>query len=558
MAESDIIKYEIAQAKRSNYVEAILDSKSRKKVVVAGPGTGKTYLFKIVLKETRVSLTLTFINSLVEDLSLELYGLSVVRTLHSFARSILSKLPKKQINVFPKLSYVIKDDAVILLGEEIDFDKFFYNRDDENKFVEFYKKRRIYYDYYGYTDIIFAAVKYFEQNKNKIPTYDQILVDEFQDFNKLEVSLIDLLAEKSPILLAGDDDQALYEFKNASTIHIRERYNNQMPEYESFSLPYCSRCTSVVVGAANDIIDSAKNAGFLNGRIDKSYIYFNQQKKDKESEKYSKIGYTQLFDKQLAWFIEKEIAELANDIKNHFSVLVISPFKKQSQPLIEALKRKGFQNIESSINEVPELSLLDGIKLLVENKYNNLGWRIVSKFLLSEKEVMQILHKTESDPSVKIHELIDRKLKDEVLNIVRIIKSVIANKTVDNKEYIKSLEKINLDPYKILKEVLKDEINTSSKRMGNPALRKIKIKTSTIQSSKGLSADIVFITHFDDRYFIKNNDKTKITDQDICNFLVALSRTKKKLFLISTLKKKPIFHQWINHHRIELINSNNA
>jgi hypothetical protein len=42
----------------------------------------------------------------------------------------------------------------------------------------------------------------------KVPSYNQVLVDEFQDFNQLEVSLIDLLAGKSPILLAGDDDQA--------------------------------------------------------------------------------------------------------------------------------------------------------------------------------------------------------------------------------------------------------------------------------------------------------------------------------------------------------------
>ena len=172
MTVSKGIKYTKAECDREKHIEAILHSRSIKKVVVAGPGTGKTYLFKKILEGKQNSLTLTFINSLVEDLSLELYGMSKVRTLHSFTRSILSGITKKSIKISPKLSKVIRNDAEILIGKKVDFDKLFHNRDDENKFIEFYKKRKEYYDYYGYTDIIFAAVKYFEKNKDKIPTYD--------------------------------------------------------------------------------------------------------------------------------------------------------------------------------------------------------------------------------------------------------------------------------------------------------------------------------------------------------------------------------------------------
>ena len=55
---------------RNRYVNNILNTTSNKKVVVAGPGTGKTYLFKRILKGKKKALTLTFINSLIEDLSL--------------------------------------------------------------------------------------------------------------------------------------------------------------------------------------------------------------------------------------------------------------------------------------------------------------------------------------------------------------------------------------------------------------------------------------------------------------------------------------------------------
>ncbi len=555
MTVSKEIKYTKAKCDREKHVEAILHSQSSKKVVVAGPGTGKTYLFKKILGGKQNSLTLTFINSLVEDLSLELYDLSDVRTLHSFARSIFSSITKKSIKISPKLSKVIKEDAEILIGKKVDFDKLFHNRDDENEFIEFYKKRKEYYDYYGYTDIIFAAVKYFEKDRDKIPAYDQILVDEFQDFNKLEVSLIDLLAEKSPILLAGDDDQALYEFKSASTRYIRERYSKKMPDYEPFNLPYCARCTRVVVDATNDIIDATKKSGFLKGRINKPYTYFDCEEKDKESERHSKIGYAQIFATQIPWFIEKKIGEMAECMKSKFLVLIISPFKKQSRTIAEALKRKGLQNIEYKIKDEPEISLLDGIKLLLEDKEDNLGWRIVSKFLLKEDDFISILKNTDLCPDKKIHELIKSNCKIEVNRMLKVLKCVKNNKPVNDNDFNRLLNKIEFDPYGLSKELLKEEINNTLQRIGNPAIRNIPIKATTIQSSKGLAGDLVFITHFDNRYFIKNKDKRKITDQDICNFLVSLSRTKRKVYLISSVLEEPTFLKWISKDRIEIINN---
>src|SRR5260370_27576048 len=106
MAASDSTdNYTKASAEREKHVEDILGSTSPKKVVVAGPGTGKTHLFREILKGKTNTLTLTFVNALVEDLSLELYELSDVRTLHSFARQLLTRLWKnKEVNIFSNLT----------------------------------------------------------------------------------------------------------------------------------------------------------------------------------------------------------------------------------------------------------------------------------------------------------------------------------------------------------------------------------------------------------------------------------------------------------------------
>jgi superfamily II DNA or RNA helicase len=61
-------RYARAYAERQQHIDAILASPSTKKIVVAGPGTGKTFLFKKALEGKGNTLTLTFVNSLVEDL----------------------------------------------------------------------------------------------------------------------------------------------------------------------------------------------------------------------------------------------------------------------------------------------------------------------------------------------------------------------------------------------------------------------------------------------------------------------------------------------------------
>ena len=185
-----------SRQKELNMLTRILSSNARKKVVVAGPGTGKTFLFKKILNGKTKTLTLSFVNALVDDLSLELYGISEVRTLHSFGRSELSKLLKKEVNIYSKLSAIIHQDFKILTGTEIDFDVLFHERKDDDANLDFYEARRQYYDYYGFTDVIYSAVKAFEADPKNVPSYEQVLIDEFQDFNKLEVSMIDLLASK--------------------------------------------------------------------------------------------------------------------------------------------------------------------------------------------------------------------------------------------------------------------------------------------------------------------------------------------------------------------------
>lgn len=555
MNAHDPNRYDKATAERQKHVDAILESTARKKVVVAGPGTGKTYLFKKVLEGKENTLTLTFVNALVEDLSLELCGLSDVKTLHGFARSALGAQKQDEVKVFPKLSTVIAQDAKLLLNHTINFDQIFHTRDDGNEHVAFYKRRKDYYGYYGYADIVFAIVKHFETKGEAVPEYEQLVVDEFQDFNKLEVSLIELLAEKSPVLLAGDDDQALYDFKAASPEHIRHRHGNQDLGYVGFTLPYCSRCTRPIVGAVNDIIKNALSQGRFAGRVPKQYEYFDDPKKDRDSDANPKLIHAQLFSKQIPWFIDQQLGEIAKELKSIFSVLIISPTKVQSRDIVVALKKKGFSRIESvEPRGSDEPTLLDGLKLLLEDDKCNLGWRIALKHILNENDFISLLKNTHSNDPLQLADLAEKEARRTIRDAVSLLKAVRDDKRLSTEERGRLFRVANVNAGDIAMQTLRDELFATAQRIGNASTRKLPITATTIQSSKGLAADYVFITHFDDQYFIRGKDKAAIADQDVCNFLVALTRAKKKVYLISSSKKSdPTFLKWIAGERVEQI-----
>lgn len=551
-------RHESAMRDRKKHVDAVVAASAPKKIVVAGPGTGKTYLFREILAGRANTLTLTFVNALVEDLALELFCLSDVRTLHSFARHQLGKCTGRTVRVFPKLSSVIRQDAQILLGGDVDFDSLFHNKADGDKHIEFYRKRRVYYEHYGFSDMIYAAVRFFEKHPDKIPEYTQVVVDEFQDFNALEVALIDLLASRSPVLLAGDDDQALYEtLKCASAQHIRQRHAKPSSEYMHFILPYCSRCTRVIVEATNDIISGAEGAGCLRGRIKKPFLYFEEQQKDLESDRYPAILYGQVYARMTPWFIQERIKEIATEVRDKFSVLVLSPTRTQCRHIMDALRKKGFQNVHYMEKQAsPEPTLLEGLNLLLKDITSNLGWRVTAKALLPPADFESLLAQTGKDNSTPpLCSIVPETLEKEVKSLLRILRAARDGKRAgDDEKAVNPLKKLGFDPVQMAMDSLRDQLALPGQRLVDFGIRKIFVTVTTIPSSKGLSADYVFITHFDDRYFIKDQDKGRVTDQDVCGFLVALTRARRAVFLISTDKdKEPTFLKWINKDRVHTV-----
>ncbi|MBP5245076.1 MAG: UvrD-helicase domain-containing protein [Clostridia bacterium] len=109
-----------------------------------------------------------------------------------------------------------------------------------------------------FDDIIMLTVKLFENDSDVLEKYRRkfryILIDEYQDTNKAQFRLTELLCnEKNNIMVVGDDDQSIYKFRGATIDNILG-FDRYFKNTKIVKLEQNYRSTDVIVNAANSVI----------------------------------------------------------------------------------------------------------------------------------------------------------------------------------------------------------------------------------------------------------------------------------------------------------------
>lgn len=109
-------------------------------------------------------------------------------------------------------------------------------------------------------ELVPITLRYLRQNPldDALSRYRYVIVDEYQDLNKAEQLLTDLLAAKGQLTIVGDADQSIYSFKHANPegiVDFATRHTSLIDK----SLTECRRCPTEVVNAANELIAHNKN-----------------------------------------------------------------------------------------------------------------------------------------------------------------------------------------------------------------------------------------------------------------------------------------------------------
>jgi superfamily I DNA/RNA helicase len=522
---------------REKDTKKILDSTHAKKVVVAGPGTGKSFLFQEAIRKAKEQggtnfLALTFMGKLCDELADDLAGLAETRTLHSFAREVfLKNCPKNDGWEYCQNIKVIIEEDLNLSGIED------YKIGDNN-----YLKRTKLYRAVGNDDIVYYATQICKNNANKIPEYDLVLVDEYQDLNEIEAEFIDLLAEKNKILVVGDDDQALYGFKGSFSKFIREKYNESNTDYESHTLKYCSRCTNVIIDSFHNIVDHFDLNNEKSERVKKEYSCYIPDKKTDSDLNPKLIVMKDVPDGMLAYKITSELKDILKNQKIK-SVLVVGEgqtCKSTLAMIASLLSESGFEDVNFDGNQKSVYSLkenmITGYKILSKEKNEFLAWRLLVNDLNDEDRKKIILENFEDkegfigsipDDFKKIHVKNSKTLKN-ITSKPKSQRELIADSSIAI--LTESIVISKKDDKSILFDQLIKDSNTHTRPLKN-----LNIILCNILKSKGLGADVVFLIGFDQGRLPK---KVDVEEAEIYQLLVALTRAKKRIYLINTTGKR--------------------
>ncbi len=516
---------------RAVCLQAILDSKATKKLIVAGAGTGKTFTFREVLKPVigGTNLAMTFIRKLVADMESSMSDVAEVKTFHAYCKKILHEQTGK-VELVPFLTQIVERDAA-LLGEALDdFDSKFRMLEQKSPEIAFYLSRGDYYEVVGFDDSVYRLYKDLQRNPAVLPAFDQILIDEFQDFNPLEVAFIDELAKKGNILIVGDDDQAVYDGRASSPIHLRELYKSG--SFERFDLPFCSRCPEVIVGATNALIDHAQQMGHFADRIPKRYECYLDDK-EADSERYPEIIVAQCTTASVvAKYLEKEISKIdAADIaESHkagsiYPTVLVVGSKQYLREIEKHLKPIHEANLSYAPSSPTEYGLIEAYELLLANERSNLGWRIIGEFFLDETALADVIRASTSGNAMI--DLLDGGLVNSHLGILDLIRKLGEgeNLTPEEPAIVESI----LTQFA---EEVTDHFSPGEKvELPKVDSNKATVLLTSFRGCKGLSAGDVFIVGCHDGSMPR--DSGDIQDVEIAQFIVALTRTRKQCHILS-------------------------
>ncbi len=89
-------------------------------------------------------------------------------------------------------------------------------------------------------------------------TYQYIMVDEYQDTNKLQAEIVRLLAgERSNVMVVGDDSQSIYSFRGANFQNIMD-FPKLFPDAKLIKLEQNYRSTQPILDFTNELITQAR------------------------------------------------------------------------------------------------------------------------------------------------------------------------------------------------------------------------------------------------------------------------------------------------------------
>lgn len=415
-----------------------------------------------------------------------------------------------------------------------------------------------------FDDLIFLTVKLFREEPKILEKYQElfsyILVDEFQDTNIAQYSLLKLLAERHRnICVVGDDDQSIYKFRGANIGNIIN-FEKDFPEAKIVKLEKNYRSTQNILDVSGAVISKNENRKYKRLWTDRG-----------AGEKVCYAVLTNEADE--AKYIAKTIKDLFLKGRYQFrDFAVLYRLNILMRPLEEALRVEGipYRVIGgTSFYQRREIKdIIAYIKLAVNNNDNislrriiNVPQRGIGQATLSKIEQEAKKRGTslfESLKNIAKSDVVTSTTKEKLIEFVKLIEELSSLREGRADEMLRFIlnatgytEGLEEDRLQNIEELLSSTEGHSVREFLDRASLFTNLDDSpsgdavslmTIHIAKGLEFPVVFIVGLEEGvlpYF-----KVAETPEDLCEerrlFYVGMTRAKDLLFL-STVKQRRLY-----------------
>ena len=478
------------------------------------------------------------------------------------ARSVLTEISRAKDKMLEP-----KD---LLKNEEYDF-----RASSIAKIYEIYQAKLKTSDAMDFDDLLCNAVKLFRQEPEILGFYQNqfkyIMVDEYQDTNKVQYQFVSMLAQKyGNICVVGDDDQSIYKFRGATIENILS-FENTFKGAKVIRLEQNYRSTQNILDAANAVI--------ANNNLRKGKTLWTQNPKGDNI-----TVHTCDSERDEAAFVTRTIMDGVADGRKYSDFAILYRTNAQSNALEQALSRSGvphriigghrFYDREEIRDMVAYLQVInnphDDVRLsrIINVPKRSIGAKTVSTAAeiaagLGES-IYTVIKDADAYPQLSraaaklkaFTELIDGLIEaeqSEEYSLAELYNLILEHTNYEN--YLRA-EKENADVRIENIEELSSNIIKFEEDYGDEAdlsnfLEEISLMTDidnydadadtcvmmTLHSAKGLEFPVVFITGMEDGLFPSMaaiSSGPDELDEERRLAYVGITRAKRKLYLTKT------------------------
>ncbi len=450
-----------------------------------------------------------------------------------------------------------------------------YRKEQIAKIYSIYQSELKSYNAIDFDDIIMLTVKLFVDNPGRLEFYQNkfryVLVDEYQDTNKLQFTLISLIASAhGNICVVGDESQSIYGWRGADIANILN-FEKEFFNAKVIKLEENYRSTQTILNAANEVIKN--NSAKIDKNLWTKNVEGEKIKYFSANNEYAEVEYVIDQIDNICRKENKKYSDFAVLFRTNAQARVIEDvFMKTGTPykLIGGLKfysRKEIKDLTSYLKLLQNPNDAIALKRIINVPKRGIGDSALDKLeeIAIEKNIslFNVIKDSNNYKDLRssgnisffreiMIDLVDKKDKLSVSQLMKEILKVTGYEAMLNEEKTKEAENRfdNLMEYiGVAIEFEKENAeNTLADFLDSIALvadvdklddEAEAVTLMTLHSAKGLEFDVVFLVGMEEGLFPSsrsiNEDEDAEEERRLC--YVGITRARKNVFITSASKR---------------------